>query len=130
MTNLYEFLRRIYHESTGMPPYTVTMTPDEITWLRQYLQAPDTHINFKAKATGAFQDGEPIMEMDFTMAGDGLELFTLICEATLRNPFFGSLILKAAAFYRDHVNSDCPHCYDKQTIPQRVDLNFVPHPNQ
>lgn len=109
MTNLYDFLRRVHNDANGQPG-SVNITADEMTWLEQYLRAPDVEINFKARATGETNnEGEPVMELNLAIAGDGFEVFAMLCEAMVQNYQFADMATRAVAFYRDHIPS-CPIC--------------------
>jgi hypothetical protein len=108
MTNLYDFLRYIREEhQTG----DVTLSPEQLQFLEEYLSPPDVIINFKAHRVGGTDD-DPVMAQDFQIAGDGLEVFCLITEALMNNYQFAQIIQKAVAFYREHIPT-CPICAPK-----------------
>lgn len=140
MTNLYDFLRAIRTQGKRATPGAaplgnadklfITISQEELAWLDQYFQSPDAELHFKAKATGEMKGDEPVMALDFAIAGDGFEIFSLICEAMVQNYQFAEAVLKAASFYRDHIPT-CPTCSKKHFGNQKpvLDWRFLPHQN-
>lgn len=132
MTNLYELLRGIVAQADSRPPgaapissdHLVAINPEELEWLRNYLTAPDVLINFKARKVGEEPDGEPIMAQDFQIAGDGFEVFAMICEAMINNYQFADMINRANAFYRDHIPT-CLCCQKKHFGAKEPEKNWV-----
>jgi len=128
MTNLYDFLRRVYADSQGTD--TVNITSGDRQWIEQYLTGPDIEIHFKAKRVGGTDD-DPVLAQDYGIKGEGVDVFQLVTEAMLQNPHFANLVLLAANFFKDHV-PECPDCR-KALIDaresQRINWNFTPHKN-
>lgn len=138
MTNLYDFLRELFSYAQGVPAggkadgiqraTLIPLSEDQFAWLAQYVAAPENLLEFKANKVGEKEDGEPIMAMDFAIAGDGLEIFCMVTEAMVQNFQFADIVLKAASFYRDHI-PNCPQCSKRHFGQQKPVLNwdFSPH---
>lgn len=139
MTNLYDFLRQLKAQAEkaipGAAPLAnadrifVTISQADREWLAQYMTDPENLIQFKANKVGEQPDGEPIMAIDFAIAGNGLEIFCLLTEAMLQNFQFADQVLKAAAFYRDHIPG-CPDCSRRHFGQDRPDLNWIFSPHK
>lgn len=126
MTNLYEFLRRVKTDAVG--PYgDFTITEDEWNWLEQYLQAPDHQIHFKARKVGE-ENGEPVYAQDYAIAGDTVDIFSLLTEAMMANSNFAGLVGAACKFFDEHVEK-CPDCDARLDYanPEKPDWTFVKH---
>lgn len=127
MTNLYDFLSRVLNDATSNPPYSVNMTAAEIDWLKQYLSDPGVELHFKARQVGE-KNGEPVYAQDYAVAGDGVDIFSLLTEAMLQNGQIADLVIMAANFYKEHV-PNCPDCSKRhfgQEKPAK-DWTFKPH---
>lgn len=106
MTNLYDLLRRI--RTRGK---LFVITNDELEWLDQYMAKPDHELHFKARKVGHNEQGDPIYAQDYAIAGEALEVFSLVTEAMLQNASFASLVGAAHSFYTKHVPT-CPECLE------------------
>lgn len=127
MTNLYDFLRRILDDSTGQPPNSVNVTQEEIAWLKSFLQAPGIELHFKARKVDE-KDGEPVYAQDYAIAGDGVDVFSLLTEAMMQNANFATLVIAAGQFFKDHVPfcAECQAALD-EVDPSRPSWKFLPH---
>lgn len=135
MQNLYDFLRRIkrYAELTHVegiydPTNKIKITEQEYDWLNQFLQAPDHELHFKAKKVGTSEEGEPMYAQDYAIAGDMVDIFSLLTEAMFQNANFASLVKSAAKFFDEHI-PNCPDCKEAllELDPFRTNWNFSPH---
>lgn len=142
MTNLYDLLRRVKADAEKATPGTVPLsnpparfvpiTDQDLEFLNQFFQATDVDLHFKARDTGEKdKDGEAIMAVDLAIAGDGFEVFAVLCEAMVQNYQFADMAMRAVAFYRDHI-PNCPECSKKHFGQQKPVLSwkFEPHKPQ
>jgi hypothetical protein len=134
--NLYDFLRQIRDQAAkgvpGAAPISrdlyVTLTRNELAWLEHFLKTPDQELHFKGKRVGGTADN-PVVAQDYMIAGDQVDIFSLLTEAMMQNPTFAQLVQGAAKFFQDHVPS-CPHC--KAAVLQHAmqpSWEFAPHPD-
>lgn len=140
MTNLYELLGYVLNKydkpTTGFgaknnePGQLVHITPQQAEWIRNYMTEPETQINFKARETGRNKAGEPIMALDFQIAGHNVDVFSLLCEAMLQNANFASLVVQAARFFFEHLPF-CEPCKKQYQAAQtgRHTWMMIPHKN-
>lgn len=133
--NLYDFLRQIRNQAAkgvpGAAPISrdlyVTITRNELAWLDQFLVGPDQELHFKGKRVGGTAEN-PVVAQDYMIAGDQVDIFSLLTEAMMQNPTFAQLVQGAAKFFQDHVPS-CEHC--KAAVLQHAghpSWEFQPHP--
>lgn len=109
MTNLYDFLRRILSDLRDQPSGNVFVSGEDRAWVEQFLRAPDVLIDFRVRATGQVVGGQPVYETNYAIAGDGVDVFSLLSEAAMANPQFADLVRGVANFMSDHVPT-CPAC--------------------
>lgn len=140
MTNLYDFLRRILddaeNQNKSVPTFLahvdvewIRLTHEDIDWLRQYMQAPDIQIHFKANKIGESATGAPIYAQDYAICGESVDVFSLLTEAMMANSSFASLVGAAYKFFEEHVPNcaDCNSRLDKAD-PVNPNWKFTPHP--
>lgn len=133
MTNLYDFLRRIADAAEKDKELGAVVIQDtEIEWIRQFLQAPDVEINFKARKTGDEVEGEPVYAQDYAIKGQPFEIYTLLTEAAMQNPVFCDMLFAASGFMTGHVD-ECEKCSAylqkaREDFQNQVfDYTFKPH---
>lgn len=130
-TNLYDFLRRLQRDSSGQPG-AITLTSDEKGWLDQFLQNPGVELHFKAFPTGELSNGEPLMAQNYQLAGDAEEIFCLLTEAAMQNPYFNTVLTHATRYMAQHV-PNCEYCLGR-VLHAQLDIldhpswEFSPHP--
>lgn len=128
MTNLLQFLKRVKADATGTPPFTVNITRQELEWLDQFLNDPDHEIHFKARILPGADPDNPVVEQDYMIAGEEINVFCLLTEAMLQNTTFAVTVQRAARFYQEHVPG-CEAC--KATILESTrrgpNWKFSPH---
>jgi hypothetical protein len=134
LPNLFDFLRdlRLRAESKVKAPgggegYMLVMTSEELDWLNSFLRPADFELHFKAHRVGG-SDDFPVYEQHYLIAGEEVDIFSLLTEAMLQNHTFAHLIQASAKFYQDHVPT-CQHCKDA-IIQATVEPSweFTPHP--
>lgn len=111
MTNLYDFLRRILSDLRDQPSGNVFVSGEDRAWIEQFLCEPDVLIDFRARATGQVVGGQPVYETNYAIAGDGVDVFSLLAEAALANQKFADLVRGTAGFIAEHVPA-CPLCME------------------
>ena len=107
----------------------VTLLPEEVEFLKNFLRTPDTFLQFQCHKTGRMipkvsetptvgrnfgvpytitTHDEPEYFTHYAMAGEELELFMMFTEAVSLNPMFARLVEMTNAWLHEHV----PHCPD------------------
>lgn len=122
MTNLYDFLRKIYEQAKADDLNVVQPSDEDLRWLEQFLQAPDVEIHFRAVDTGERIAGDPVMSQNYTIAGDEAQIFSLIVEAALINPRFQKVLRVVLEFIDSHVPT-CPACQNRHNEGQKCPPN-------
>lgn len=135
MTNLYDFLRSLLDQADNQDksqcgPMPTTVTREDLDWLRQYMRAPDHQIHFKARKVGE-ENGEPVYAQDYAIAGNAVDIFSLLTEAMMQNASFAQVVGCAYRFFVDHVPT-CPDCQASMADadPHFANWKFSPHKNK
>jgi hypothetical protein len=120
LPNLFDFLRdlRLRAESKVKAPdggegYMLVMTSEELDWLESFLRPADFELHFKAHRVGG-SDDSPVYAQHYMVAGEQVDIFSLLTQAMLQNATFADLIMVSAKFWQDHV-PNCQHCKDEIT---------------
>lgn len=137
MQNLYDFLREVLNQAENATPGAapiagsdkiyIIVDKNDVEWLQQYLQEPETDLHFKAREIGNV-NGEPMYAQDYAVKGTPVDIHSLITEAMLQNHQFADIVVSAAGFYREHVPK-CPDCSKRHFSSEKPVLNweFQPH---
>lgn len=131
MTNLFDFLRwiksEVEHHGFHNKNFALTISEEQYAWLQQFLHPSDMELHFKGRRVGGTDDN-PVVAQDYLIAGDQVDIFSLLTEAMMQNPTFADLVQGAAKFFQDHV-PNCQHC--KDAVLQHAmqpSWEFTPHP--
>lgn len=120
MTNQFEFLRKVLEAGRKAPmvnyKHTIKIAHEDLQWLDQFLKAPDHELHFKARHTGQYKNREPVYAQDYAVAGEPVDIFSLLTEAMMLNSQFARLVIGAARFYAEHVPT-CPICKERHAEP-------------
>jgi hypothetical protein len=135
VTNLYDFLREILSYAQGVPAggepdgiqraTLIPLSEDQFDFLKQYMTEPDVQVHFKARRVGG-TDEDPVTAQDYAIAGDAVDVFSLLTEAMLANYQFANLVNAASRFYWEHVGN-CPECLKHTKRPPFLNWDFKPH---
>jgi hypothetical protein len=110
MTNVFDFLRRLLEDSRADQDNQVTLTAADRVWIESFLRDSDDFLHFRARATGVYDaHGDPIVEQHLALGGDEFSVFSLMCEAALRNKRFARMVEATHNYMQDHV-ATCPDC--------------------
>ncbi len=131
MNNVFDFLRQLLEDSRADQHNQVTLTAADRVWIESFLRDSDDYIHFRARHTGTYDEhGEQIDEQHYALAGDEFSVFTLLCEAALRNKRFARMVQATSNYINDHI-ATCPACQKtlsevNMAVPAPETWEFLP----
>lgn len=115
--NLYDLFRSLLARAQENQPVPLSgryalVTDQELRFIEERLKAPDFSLHFEARKIGDYNSaGDPIYQQHFEIAGEQVDIFSLLTEAMQLNPQFRNTVFMAHRFFVEHVPY-CKKCRD------------------